>query len=162
MNNDELAKSIKIQGAKPIIYAVSATQKLNSDIAFDFRNTLIEKNINLLIGYSVAKEDALLEIGEYKESVDVERQMFFEMPFIETQLLLHETSNLLYEKLEQTGSVKIYEQSTNHKDRYTSVSYGNYFVSQLEKDLFSKSKSEKLNPTQIMSYGKKADLYKKR
>jgi len=142
MNDDDLSRSIKIAGAKPVIYAVYATQKLNSDIAFEMRNTLVDKNINLLLNYSEAKDAVLGEYKEYAETNDVDVQVFYEMPFIETQLFINETSNLLYEKLEQTGAVKIYEQSTNKKDRYTSVSYGNYFISQLEKDLFSRPKQE--------------------
>ena len=53
------------------------------------------------------------------------------------QALISETTGLLYEKKPQTGAIVISEQGTNRKDRYTSVSYGSYFASLLEKDLVS-------------------------
>ena len=43
----------------------------------------------------------------------------------------------MYEKKEQTGIVIIKEQGNNRKDRYTSISYGSWFASALEKDLVS-------------------------
>ena len=139
MNDDDLAKEIQVPGAKPVVYAITATQKLNSKIAFELRTCLMDKNISFLINLSQAKEEVLMENKEYKELLDSDQSVMFEMPFIETQLFVHETSALLYEKLEQTGGVKIYEQPSQRKDRYTSVSYGNYFISELEKDLFNNS-----------------------
>ena len=35
MNDDTVASRIKIEGAKPCIFVINATQKLNSDIALD-------------------------------------------------------------------------------------------------------------------------------
>ena len=65
--------------------------------------------------------------------------MFYEAPFFETQALISETTDLVYEKKEQTGAIVIHEQGANRKDRYTSCSYGSYFATQLEKDLISKN-----------------------
>ena len=52
-------------------------------------------------------------------------------------MLISETSDLVYEKMPQTGVIKIHEQGNNRKDRYTSVSYANYFADLLEQDLLS-------------------------
>jgi len=46
---------------------------------------------------------------------------------------------LEYTVMNQTGAIKIEERSGARKDRYTSVSYGNYFADLLEKDLFADS-----------------------
>ena len=57
------------------------------------------------------------------------------MPFLETQLMINECAELQYEKMPQTGIIKIYEQGSKRKDRYTSCSYGSYFIDKLELDL---------------------------
>lgn len=43
--------------------------------------------------------------------------------------------NYCMKRILATGVVKIYEQGSNRKDRYTSCSYGSYFFDQLELDL---------------------------
>lgn len=40
MNDDNIASRIKIEGATPCIFAINASQKLNSDIAMNFRRVL--------------------------------------------------------------------------------------------------------------------------
>ena len=137
MNDDAIANRIKIEGATPCIFAINASQKLNSDIAQDFRRVLDAKQIDLLVSFEYALEEILPNIKEYANSPDAETQSFFERPFLETQALIGETTALVYEKKEQTGAIVIKEAGTNRKDRYTSCSYGSYFASLLEKDLIS-------------------------
>lgn len=139
MNDDTVANRIKIEGALPCIFVVNATQKLNSDIALDFRRVLDSQKIDLLITFEQASEEILPNVKEYMNSPDAATQVFYESPFLETQALISETTDLIYEKKEQTGAIVIHEQGSNRKDRYTSCSYGSYFASLLEKDLISKS-----------------------
>lgn len=138
MNEESIASRIKIVGAKPVIFAINASQTLNSKIALLMRSVLEDKKIDLLVNYNDAIEEILPKIDNYK-SEDVNIQMFYEQPFLETQLLINEMINLAYEKKEQTGVIVISEQGNNRKDRYTSLSYGNYFASLLEQDLLSES-----------------------
>ena len=56
---------------------------------------------------------------------------------METQALISETTSLVYERKEQTGIIVVHEQGKNRKDRYTSVSYGDMFFTELEKDLMN-------------------------
>ena len=51
--------------------------------------------------------------------------------------LVSELISLQYEKAENTGIIKIRETARGLKDRYTSVSYGCYFVGQLARDLLN-------------------------
>lgn len=139
MNDDTVANRIKIEGALPCIFVVNATQKLNSDIALDFRRVLDSQKIDLLITFEQASEEILPNVKEYMNSPDAATQVFYESPFLETQALISETTDLIYEKKEQTGAIVIHEQGSNRKDRYTSCSYGSYFASLLEKDLISKN-----------------------
>lgn len=137
MNDDGLANRIRVEGAEPRIFAVNATQKLNSDIALDFRRILSEKRIDFLINFEQASEEILPKIKEYISAPDAETQLYYETPFLETQALFSETTSLVYEKKAETGVIVIHEQGSNRKDRYTSVSYGSYMASLLERDLIS-------------------------
>lgn len=140
MNDDTVANRIKIEGALPCIFVVNATQKLNSDIALDFRRILDSNKIDLLITFEQASEEFLPNVKEYVGALDAATQVFYEAPFLETQALISETTDLIYEKREQTGAIVIREPtSSSRKDRYTSVSYGSYFASLLEKDLISRN-----------------------
>lgn len=137
MNDEKIANRIKIEGANPCIFVINASQKLNSDIAINFRRYLTEKKIDLLINFQQAQESILPNIKEYNSSESGEEQSFYEAPFLETQALISETTDLVYEKKEQTGAIVVHEQGNNLKDRYTSVSYLTYFANLLGKDLIS-------------------------
>lgn len=139
MNNNVYADAVKNPNAKEIIYAINATAQLNSDIAYSFRRNLMENKIDLLINYSIAQEEILSENKDYVNEMDLDIQMGYEEPFIETQAMITECAELLYEKSPQTGAIKIFEQGSNRKDKYSSCSYGNYFLDQLELDLLSDS-----------------------
>ncbi len=139
MNNDAYANVVKTPNAKEVIYAINATAQLNSDMAYSFRRALLEKRIDLLVNYNIAQDEILNENVDYINEIDLDSQMFYENTFIETQELISETADLVYEKMQQTGLIKIYEQGSNRKDRYSSASMGNYFLDQLELDLLSDS-----------------------
>ena len=91
--------------------------------------------IDLLISNTEAVDEIANFIPEYA-SADVDTQLFFERLYIETVALINEMINLEYERGDQTGLIKIMNNS-DRKDRYTSVSYGNYFAQMLEHDLLS-------------------------
>ena len=137
MNNDEYAKACSDINAKSCIYAINATQSLNSDIAVGFRKNLMENKIDFLVNFNVAKEEILSENKEYNETIDLDTQLEYEKPFLETQAMINECAELQYEKLQQTGAIKVFESGSNRKDRYTSCSYGSHFLDQLELDLLS-------------------------
>lgn len=159
MNNEEYAKVCQDRNAKECIFVINATQNLNSDIAIAFRKNLIEGKIDFLVNYNTAKEDVLSVNREYMESIsnNPEKQVSFELPFLETQLLVSECVELQYEKLPQTGAIKIYEQGNKRKDRYTSCSYGSHFIDKLELDLLAK-KPKSNNTSSILSMARKPSI----
>lgn len=160
MNNDVYAEAIKNKSAKECIFAINATQQLNSDIAYSFRRALTEKRINLLVPYSDAKNELLTNIKEYSSALvegDSNKIADFELPFMETQLLISETAELVYEKAQQTGLIKISEVGANRKDRYTSASYGNYLIDKLEVDLFG-SRKKQSNHSSLLSMARKPSI----
>lgn len=135
MNNDDYARVCLDPNAPACIFAINATQGLNSDIAIGFRKNLVEKKIDFLINYNTAKEEILSNNSDYKNEIDPNIQVEYERPFLETQSMISECAELQYEKMPQTGVIKIHEQSKNRKDRYTACSYGSYFIDKLELDM---------------------------
>lgn len=139
MNNEEYSKTCSDPNAKKCIYAINATQNLNSDIAMAFRKNINEDKIDFLVNYNIAKEDILSSNKEYTETINLDEQIEFEKPFLETQAMISECAELQYEKMPQTGVLKIYEHGNKRKDRYTSCSYGSYFLDQLELDILNQN-----------------------
>ena len=137
INDDSIANRIKTIGALPVLFAINASQKLNSEIANEMRIALTNNMIDFLIPFNEAVESTLTKIPEYMSAIDVDTQLFYEQPYLETQELSNECVELTYERKEQTGLIVISEQGANRKDRYTSVSYGVHFASLLEQDLLS-------------------------
>lgn len=137
MNDEKVANRIQIAGAEEVVYIIKAQLETNSNIAETMRNSLNAGMIDLLISNTEAVDEIPNIFPEYA-AADVDTQLFFERPYLETVALINEMINLEYERGEQTGLIKIVN-TTDRKDRYTSVSYGNYFAQMLEHDLLSDS-----------------------
>ena len=137
MNDLVIANRIKNPNAVEAIYCITASAKSNSDMAVNLRTMLCERQVDLLIN----KEDGVSEIRKYVPGYDLitdpEEQLFFEKPYLETMFLLNELINLEYEKMPNTGLIKIREQSGKMKDRYSSLAMGCFFVSMLARDMLS-------------------------
>lgn len=134
INNDEIAQRVSAPDAIPCVYVITASAKLNSEIAQQLKISLANNAIELLVDYETAREDVLPRDKHYMEST-FEQQLQIEETYMEMQSFIKETTELRYERNEQSGLVKVYEQGHARKDRYTSLSYANYIASILEKDL---------------------------
>lgn len=137
MNDDVIANRIINASAKPVIYCISASAKLNSEMAVNFRSALSQHKIDLLIPKSDGINEIKKYIPEYTKTQDPDEILFYERPYLETMLLLNEMIDLQYEKLEQTGLIRIRERGKETKDRYVSAAMGIYFADILARDLLS-------------------------
>lgn len=137
MNDDRVANRIQIAGASEVVYVIKAQLQTNSAIAVEMQNRLNSNMIDLLISNTEAIDEISNFVPEYA-TASVETQLWFESPYLETVALINEMINLEYERGDQTGLIKILN-NTDRKDRYTSVSYGVYFARMLENDLLSDS-----------------------
>ena len=137
MNDEDIANRIQVPNADTCIFVINATQKLNSKIAVGFKTTLQENKIDFLLPYNKALEETLSKIPEYTSAIELDDQLFYEKPYLETQELISETNNLIAERKYQTGWIVVSERGNNRKDRYTSCSYADYFASLLEQDILS-------------------------
>lgn len=142
MNNQTYSDLVKDNDAKECIFVINANQQLNSDMAEGFRRNLMEKRISFLLNLNNAKDEILSENKDYIKEINEDRQFEFEKPFLETQALINESCNLMYEKNIQTGVIKVFEKGKNTKDRYVSAAMGSYFIDLLEQDLLSNSSSD--------------------
>ena len=136
MNDETVANRIVSPNAEPKIFVVAASAKLNSEIAVNFKAMLLEHRVDLLVD----KTNGIAEMSKYipdYNGLDADTQLFYERPYLETMLAVNEMINLVYEKMQATGLIRISEVGKNTKDRYTSISYGCYFVSQLARDLLN-------------------------
>ena len=136
MNDETVANRIVSPNAEPKIFVVAASAKLNSEIAVNFKAMLLEHRVDLLVD----KTNGISEMSKYipdYNGLDADTQLFYERPYLETMLAVNEMINLVYEKMQATGLIRISEVGKNTKDRYTSISYGCYFVSQLARDLLN-------------------------
>ena len=138
MNDKEWAKRLVIAGQVPVVFVIKATVELNSKIAVSMRTALDSGMFELMVNHTEGVEELQQRIPEYG-ALDIEDQIFYERPYMETSALINEMINLEYTVMNQTGIIRIEERPGARKDRYTSVSYGNYFSELLEKDLLSDS-----------------------
>lgn len=145
MNDDVVANRIINSSAEPVIFVISASAKLNSEMAVNLRSNFLERKLELLVPKDEGVEEIVKYIPEYNTLIDPEEQLLFEKPYLETMLLFNELINLEYEKLENTGYIRIREQSGFMKDRYSSLAMGCYFVAQLERDLLRDEEEIDLN-----------------
>jgi hypothetical protein len=129
---DELKEKTLGINAKPVIYPIMASAKLNSEIAVDFRDKLQRSMINFLVNDNDAENYLTKNNKEFSTSTDVSLRMWFILPYTEIELLVNETINLEYSVV--SGNIKLETVGTARKDRYTSCSYGNFVASLLEKD----------------------------
>ena len=138
MNDDKLKSRIVIAGQEEVVFSIKAQLETNSKIAVCMKNTLDAGMIQLMANNQEGIEELQRIVPEYA-TADVDTQIAYEQPFLETTALVNEMIGLEYTVMNQTGLIRIEERAGARKDRYTSVSYGNYFIELLEKDLFSDS-----------------------
>lgn len=136
MNDDVIANRIINHSAEPKIFVITASAKLNSEIAVNLKAMLLEHRVDLLVDKGAGIEEMAKFLPDFY-MMDADTQLFYERPYLETMLAINEMINLVYEKMQSTGLIRISEVGQNTKDRYTSISYGCYFVSQLARDLLN-------------------------
>lgn len=116
------------------IYTVSATEEFNHDIALDLKDKIAHKRIEFLISKEDSRE--FFNGENWFEKLSPEEKAEFTNPYMQTTLL--ENEMVLLERVDHPKYVKLKEQSGKRKDKYSSVAYGNYYISLLEQELEKK------------------------
>jgi hypothetical protein len=122
------------QDAIPCIFPISASASLNSLIAVKFRERLKKKLITFLVDDNT-EEDFLIKSGnkDILEQDDSTIRSYLLQANLQTTLLINESIAL--EMTSVNGLLKLVEPEGARKDRYTSCSYLNYYVSLLDTEL---------------------------
>lgn len=136
INDESMADRCKVEDARGVIYSIKASAKLNSDIAINFRDTLRRNKLELLIHENDAKEFFKGVTGFDKLSTEDQARLI--SPYAQSSSLINEMISLEAEYSDD-GKVRLREPSGKRKDRWSSVSYGNWIASELERGLNVKS-----------------------
>lgn len=138
INDEEMAKRCFDTNAPKVIYSIKADAKLNNDMHVYVRDDFKRGKLRLLINENECKE-VLSNIKGYND-LPKEEQVGFQMPYIQTSLLINEMINL--ERVDtESNLIKLKEPSTKRKDRYSSLGYGVYVAKELESKLKPRKES---------------------
>ena len=130
MNDESMNERIKIKG-KPIIHSMKASASLNNDFAIQLKAALEKKTIELPIN-DIVKREELVSEGGFLKLTPQEKQRALSV-YQAASALQSELVALEYEI--QAGNIKIKEVGGATKDRYSSISYCNWYAGQLEIEL---------------------------
>lgn len=131
VNDTRMQERCVYPDAPKVVYSIRATPQMNSEIAVTFKDSFKRGKIKLLVPENEGGE-FLGNNKSYKKFPE-EIKLDLRMPYIQTTLLVNEMMNLESERTD-SGLIKLKEQGSGRKDRYSSASYGNYIASQLERD----------------------------
>lgn len=120
--------------AKPCVFPVVASPQLNSLIAVKFRERLKKRLVNFLVDDNT-EEEFLIKAGnkDILDQTDSGIRAYILQAHVQTSLLINESIAL--EMVMNNGLIKLVEPAGARKDRYTSCSYLNYYVSLLDTEL---------------------------
>ncbi len=142
MNDSKMSERCKSLDAEAIIYSVKGNQNFNSECALRLRDALRRGKIKLLVNENDGRK-LLNKINGFV-NIPHDEQLMFELPYIQIRELINEMVNLDYET--NNGLIKVKEISGMRKDRYSALTYGNYFANFLEQDLRSKVSDYEYKP----------------
>lgn len=138
INNEGWASRCIYPNGKPVVYVILGTSELNSKIASGFKDTLRKGKMKFPIPENETK-DTLEKYSGYK-NLDSYSQKILQLPYYQTTLLVTEMLDLEDENAGKSPVIKLKESRSGRKDRYSSVSYLDYFVSEyLELELRGQS-----------------------
>lgn len=129
----ELKEKTLASKAKPVIYPILANARLNNDIAVNFKDKLQRQMISMLIDENEADDYLTKRVRNFNDSMDVNLKVWHLHPYRQISELVNECINMEYEIV--SGNIKMVTIGTKRKDRFTSASYGCYFISLLDNDL---------------------------
>lgn len=129
-NNEEINKRCKVRNAPKKIWAMLATNEINSQCALTLREELKQGNIQLLRGEEDF-DDIFSQVQGFNK-LSLLDKLKLKAPYMNTTLTINELINL---ETEIKGNyVKVREKSGCRKDRFSSLSYNIWLANQLEKE----------------------------
>lgn len=136
---DDLRTSTISSNALPIIFPIKANDDQNHLFATDFRKQLNNNMVELLIE-ELEADIMLNKDRDYRELMSSDNKSWLFEPYRNNSDFITETIQLNAEY--KGGKVKLKEPSGERKDRYSSGSYANYFISLKEIKLLKKDDAD--------------------
>ena len=125
-------------GALPVIYPIIASQSSNSIMYSSLRNSLQKKLWKFLVSEGDAEDFLVKSNVEFRNnSLEGNVYGYFMSPYVNTSLLISECINL--DMTLVGGLVKLSEKPGAYKDRFSSILYMNYIVSEFDKQLMKEN-----------------------
>ena len=138
MNDDSMQELVPNQEADRIIFSVKADANFNKMMNSSLQADINRRHIRFLKEEQEA-DDMLAMSKKYPEwTTTVSGLAIYNKAinsYKQTTNLINEMINL---ELVDIEKIKLKEQAGKRKDRFSSVAYGNYFITTLEIDLFNK------------------------
>jgi hypothetical protein len=124
--------------AIPCVFPISGTMALNSAIAVSFRDRLKRKLVSLLVDDN-SEEEYLIKSGnaDILDQSDSGVRARLLQAHLQTTLMINECISL--DTVFVGGQVKLIEPPGGRKDRFTAISYLNYFVSLMDIQLLKET-----------------------
>lgn len=144
INDDEMASRCKVKDAKKVIWSVKATAQFNNDICILLRTGFQNGKINLLTDENDAEEILKKNIKGFSK-LSLAEQSLYKVPYIQTSLMINELINLEHEI--KGTNIKITERPGMRKDRYSSIAYNYWCMTQIARNI--KPKKQETNYNQI-------------
>jgi len=139
INHDKLNESA-LHNAEERIFAIDATADLNMKIANTLRDYLKRGKFRFLVNGN----DSLNYVTKAKDysKLSIEKQSMLQKPYIQFDNFVNETISLKLDTSAKTNVERLIEPRSGRKDRYSSLSYGVYFLSLKEKELTKPQNNE--------------------
>lgn len=135
-NDKAMADRCKVRGAPEVIWSIKGNASFNNEICLLLRSGFKQGKINLLISDQEAEELLRSNIKGFNK-LPADEQLMYKMPYIQTNLMVKEITQLEYEI--KSTNIKIKEKTGMRKDRYSSLAYNYWVQCQLERELLQNS-----------------------
>jgi len=131
---EELVERTLGADAVKCVFPIAGTSQLNSAIAISLKDRLKRRLISLLVDDNTEEEYLLKSKNkDILDQSDSGVRAYLLQSHIQTTLMINECISL--DTVFVGGLVKLIEPSGGRKDRFTSISYLNYYVSKMDIDL---------------------------
>ncbi len=148
---EELKEKTLAINAKPIIYPIMAGAKDNNDIAVNFRDKLQRGMCSFLVDENDGEDYLNRKNKDFSRNNDIHLKVWYLHPFRQFAEMINETINLEFSMV--SGNIKLETIGASRKDRYTSCSYGGWFISLLEVELLKETKQQDFSQYLIIPEG---------
>jgi hypothetical protein len=139
--------------AARVLRPFNASHKSNHEMAVDLKSSLEQRRISFLRHSEVARQD--FESRREYIKLEPNERLQLTYPFNETSLFQDEIINLLRE--DHSGYIRLKEQGTRRKDRFSAVLYANFFATELQRKNLKPKKEKTALMTAMKTLSVKAD-----